>query len=347
MRPSEQLLELTLDDGWKVIRYADRAATATGGKFSTGYIVQNVDGRVGFLKAMDYTDALQQPNTAEILQHMTSAYLFEKQICDKCRDYHLNRVVHAIGSGSIHADKSNPAGKVEYLIFELAKGDIRTHLDTQNQFDLAFALRTLHNVATGLWQLHGSEMAHQDLKPSNVLVFTQGEGQKIGDLGRSWSRSIPAPHDDFTIAGDRGYAPPELLYQSDDNQTIQGRYACDLYLFGSLIVFLFSRTHLNGLLVEHLDHDHRPYQWEGSFKEVLPYVRDAFHRATTQFSMDVTNIIRDDLLEVVRQLCEPDPLLRGHPLNRRFPGNQYSLERYIARFNLLATRAEYRLLGNT
>ena len=44
------------------------------------------------------------------------------------------------------------------------------------------------------------------------------------------------------------------------------------------------------------------------------------------------------IVTIVEELCEPDPRLRGHPLNRFGKGNQYSLERYIAKFDLLARR---------
>lgn len=63
---------------------------------------------------------------------------------------------------------TNPANsftKVDYLIFELADGDVRSHLDAMPAFDAAFLLRTLHHVATGLQQLHRAQIAHQDLNP--------------------------------------------------------------------------------------------------------------------------------------------------------------------------------------
>lgn len=70
--------------------------------------------------------------------------------------------------------------KVFYLIFELADGDIRRHLAVQESLDLAFVLRTLHHVAVGLDQLHRADIAHQDLKPSNVLIYTKEMGAKQG-----------------------------------------------------------------------------------------------------------------------------------------------------------------------
>jgi hypothetical protein len=59
----------------------------------------------------------------------------------------------------------------------------------------------------------------------------------------------------------------------------------------------------------------------------------------------VPDRLRDELVSVVSQLCEPDPSLRGHPASRQTPANQYSLERYISIFDRLAYTAEIRLKG--
>ena len=70
---------------------------------------------------------------------MTTAYVFEVDLCQKTS--HLSRIVKAIDGGSI-ADRRNPLNKVDYLIFELASGDIRGHLDMLDKMDVAFLLRT-------------------------------------------------------------------------------------------------------------------------------------------------------------------------------------------------------------
>jgi serine/threonine protein kinase len=270
MQPARLLLGRTLPGNWKVVKAVARKPTATGANFSVGYIVEQAGGRKAYLKAMDYTAAFQQPNTAEFLRWMTDAYLFEKNVCQRCRDQYLKRVVHAIDHGTIQTDPNSPFSKVEYLIFELADGDIRAHLDAQQDFDVAFALRTLHEVATGLEQLHRAHMAHQDLKPSNVLVFEKNNGSKIADFGRAWSQDLPAPHDNLPVAGDRGYAPPELIYGEVAIEVTRRRYGCDAYHLGSLVVFLFTRVDMNALLVKHLAPEHHPYTWNGTYAAVLP-----------------------------------------------------------------------------
>lgn len=343
MTPAELLEGKPLANGWEVAEKLIRKPNATGGFFSTGYRVRNSDGREGFLKALDYTRAFGHPDprlTALLLNEMTAACLFEKKLCERCADRSLRRVVHAIDSGTIQVNEADPFSKVEYLIFKLADGDIRAVLDTQAQFDLAFALRTLHHVAAALRQLHSADIAHQDLKPSNVLVFRNENISRLGDLGRAWSKDLASPYDSIAIAGDRHYAPPEFLYREVPNDERQRRFGCDLYLLGSLIVFFFLRTHMNALLISHLAPEHRFDQWGGTYDEAMPYLLDAFAKALRDFSAQVPEVLQADLTILVQQLCDPDPLTRGHPLSRQWGGSQHSLDRYISTLDLLRYKAE-------
>lgn len=166
MAPAELLTGLTLEGGWKVEGVVAKRPNATGGHFSTGYLVVHPDGRKGFLKAMDYTAAFDNPQVdlATVLNALTKAYIFERDICLRCRDQGLRRVVHAIDHGTIQINPDKSLSKVQYLIFERADSDIRAYLDAQVSFDQAFAFRTLHHVAIGLEQFHSVNVAHQDLK---------------------------------------------------------------------------------------------------------------------------------------------------------------------------------------
>jgi len=341
--PAQQLLGKTLEGGWEVLEPATASASATGGWFSHGYIVQSADGERAYLKALDFSRALQSPDPARLLEATTQAFNFERDLCKKCCDRGLSRVVKAIADGKIVVDPGQPASVVQYLIFELADGDIRSQLDSTRGFEHAWALRCIHHVATGLRQLHGTGIAHQDLKPSNVLVF-KARGSKVGDLGRAAARGIEAPHDGVPIPGDSAYAPPELLYGYQDPDWNRRRLGCDAYLFGSMIVFVFGLTSMTALLLANIHSDHHWRSWCGDFDEILPYLRDGFGRAVRDFSRSVPNTLSDEIVGAVRELCEPDPRLRGHPSQRRGEGAQYSLERYISQFDRLARKAEHGLL---
>ena len=339
MRPAEQLKGMTLCDGWTVEEAAARKPNATGGHFSTGYLVRAKDGRRGFLKALDYTRAFDADDTAEVLQSMTRAYLFEKELCEKCA--HLSKVARAIGSGAITPENAGKFGKVEYLIFELADQDIRSHLDAQDTLDLIFVLKTLHNVATGLSQLHQAQIAHQDLKPSNVLVYGGGGIAKICDLGRAWDRNVPSPHDSCAIAGDRGYAPIESLYGEIPVDQLTRRFGVDLYHLGSLIVFLFTRINANAWLIESLPPNHRPFVWGGTYAEILPTLQSAFSVLLEGVGGEMHESVRCHLLLAISKLCDPDPKRRGHPAQTG--AGRFSLQQYVSLFDRLAYKAQIAL----
>jgi serine/threonine protein kinase len=343
---AHQLLGHLLPEGWKVIDRLEPSQSATGGIFSVGYVVESVDdGKKAFLKALDYSKAFAAPDPARVLQSMTSAFNFERDILEKCKKSHLSRIVMAITDGKYDVPGiTTGISTVNYLIFELADGDVRKYLDIAGTFDIAWVLRCLHHIATGLSQLHGQGMAHQDLKPSNVLVFG-GKSSKIGDVGRVVSKEILAPHEDFEIAGDEGYAPLELLYRYIDPDWDCRRLGCDAYLLGSIVVFFFLNVGMTSAILNELHPSHYPGNWSGTFFDVLPYLRIAFNRVIEKFEQCLIPELKDELSNVVRQLCEPDPNLRGHPLTRRGVSNPYSLKRYVTKFDLLARKAEYGYFG--
>lgn len=344
MNPAEQLLGMVLNDGWTVEQRAIRKPNATGGHFSQGYIVRNKDGRQGYLKALDYMKAFGIPGTNAplMLQAITQAFNFEKQLCDKCN--HLSRIARAIGSGSI-VDHAEPLRRVDYLIFELAHGDIRAHLDAHAVLDAAFIMKTLHHVATGLKQLHTAAIAHQDLKPSNVLIYTPEGDSKICDLGRAWDRNESGPYDKLTIAGDSAYAPLDLAYRFVPHDEKARRFGCDLYHLGSLCVFCFARVHMTTLVLDNLAPEHRPNFWQGDYEQVLPYIYTGFELALSQFLDEVPVFLHDTLKCAVTELCNPNPSRRGNAPNSGVA--QFSLERYVSLFNRLAHDARYELIRSS
>jgi serine/threonine protein kinase len=129
-------------------------------------------------------------------------------------------------------------GRVFYLIFEMAEGDVRVQMNVTTKFDAVWCMRALKDISLGLWQVHKEMIAHQDAKPSNVLTYP-GPTFKIADFGRASRRGHSAWHDDLKVAGDRSYAPPEQLYGFLHPDFIPRRMGCDLYMLGNLAAFLF------------------------------------------------------------------------------------------------------------
>src|SRR5690606_9667965 len=98
-RPAEQLEGATLSGGWIVDKILKPRPGATGGTFSTGYTVSHPDGRTGFLKAMDYSSAFESTNFVDQMKILADAYTFERDVCIKCDQARVTRVVHAIDHG--------------------------------------------------------------------------------------------------------------------------------------------------------------------------------------------------------------------------------------------------------
>lgn len=334
-----RLSGIELDGGWRVLDLIHADANATGGNFSCGYAVESTNGKRAFLKALDYSTAMRSPDPAEALRFMTSAYIFERDLLTRCRERAITRVVTAITSGKVVLDNDPMRGLVEYLIFERADGDIRKHLAVSADLDAAWVFACLHQVATGLRQLHDDAIAHQDVKPSNILTFASEA--KLADLGRAAWKGQNPPHDAFPVAGDPAYAPPELLYGFISPEWTIRRLGCDAYLLGSMAVWFYTRLSATALIISELDGQHRPLTWQGTYQDVLPFVRDSFSRVLDTCRQQIPVAQHNDVVPIIAELCEPDPQLRGHPKNRGRNVAQFSLERYISRFDLLAKRALY------
>jgi len=338
----DELVGLTLVDGWKVLEKLPRSQTDTGGNFSAGYIVESPSGAKHFLKAIDFSAALSSADPARMLQVLTEAFNLERDILDISK--RLSNVVTVIADGTLIVNSSTSGPQpVQYLILELADDSLRRMAVVSRRLPMSVALKALHNVANGLRQLHGRQVAHQDMKPSNVLKFADG-AYKVCDVGRASIKGRAAPHDHLAVAGDKSYAPLELLYGHMDPDFGVRRWGCDAYLLGSLATFLICGAQMTALVVSELDASAQPPVWSGAYAAVLPQVRAAFARALDRVALEIPSEApyREELALCVRQLCDPDPAVRGHPNTRAVlanVGNVYDLERYVSIFNRLAMMA--------
>ena len=273
---------------------------------------------------------------------MTAAYNFERDVLEKCKSNRLSRIVRILDSGTLSPQGEDPSGVVQYLIFELANADIREFVTFRKTFETAWTLRIMHQAAAALQQLHSVEIAHQDIKPSNVLIFESNHA-KLADLGRASDRHSTSPHDELACAGDLTYAPPELLYGYVPQDWRIRRLGCDMYLLGSLVVFFCAGVSMTHLLLKRLDKEHSYSKWGGTYSEVLPYLQQVFTEIIRELREKIRTGFADEVAECVKQLCNPDPDRRGHPKSIESSGNQYSLERYVSIFDRLARKAEWSL----
>jgi serine/threonine protein kinase len=345
--PAGRLHGVELADGWKVVDRLEPKPGATGGNFSTPYVVERGSDRA-FLKAIDIYKALRQDpkNVLQVLNRVSSEFMYERDLLEACAGRNMDRVVRAITSGEYLVDPADPTSIVFYLIFHLADGDIRAAHDASEHLDLGRIFRSLHDVAVAIQQLHAANIAHQDVKPSNVLTFpeTNRVVAKVADLGRA---SVPAAsmrHDQLAFAGDPAHAPPEGLYGAGP-PSWEGRRACDLYLLGSLGLYLFTGVGTTAAWLDRIEPHMRPGwiggTFAGSFPDALPYIRHAMQHVWNDFPHFGDSDLRSRVLRMLRELCDPDPTLRGHPRDRG--GDRYSVARYVTSFDLEAQRSLFRV----
>jgi serine/threonine protein kinase len=352
MKAADRLESLTLEGGWTVVERITPKTTATGGRFSVGYRVKDPSGKIAYLKALDFSEAFQHPDFTLKLEDMLHAYNFEVDILKQCGDKHLTRVVKALAYGTATVPSLPlPACKVPYIIFEEAEGDIRPEVGFFQAFDFAFGMRMLHHSAVGLQQLHQHGIAHQDVKPSNVLLFGE-DGAKLADLGCASLDGTESPRDDHIIAGDVGYAPPDRFYKQLAAASMEERFIGDIYLFGNLLFFLFldcSATQAIASKMKSLgielssDLVRDMAYFNHAMSKVLEDLRNSISSLTMSISNRLSEDITQELVNIASELCEPDPSKRGDPIAKQRGWQRFSLMRYISRLDLLAKKAEFYL----
>jgi eukaryotic-like serine/threonine-protein kinase len=330
----------TLKTGWKVLNKEGYKPGSTGGNFSVCYSVEK-DNQKGFLKAINILAFLRDDvDLLQAMSEMLNTYNFEKDILLHCRNRNLSKV-----SRLLDASFENIPGfmiaNVYYMIFEKADGDVRNHLNFTKIVDNAWKLRSLHNISIGIKQLHGIEISHQDVKPSNVFIFDKVVS-KVGDLGRALSESFTSPHASMNFAGDPRYAPPEVFHRYVLPDWKDKVFAIDCYLLGSMACFYFTGQSMTALLSQKINPSINILSL--NFENALTYWIMAFDEVLVEIE-DHTKDIEDQqkLIDSIKMLCFPDPRNRGHFKNIKQIGNNFHMERFIETFNLLARKAEYKI----
>lgn len=340
---AHNLLNLTLDNGWYVTKKIEKTDNQTGAFFSVCYLVER-NSETCFLKAFDimkFNSIMPGKSMIDVMSEMSTAYKYERDLSALCNSKHVTKVSFVKLAGEVEV-KGFTFSTVPYLIFNLADGDVRKKLDFSDNLDYAWRLKSLHDIAVGLKQLHSIEVSHQDLKPSNILTFDTET--KIGDLGRSICKNIDGPYNKEIFTGDWSYAPPELMYGYYEKDWIKRVFATDCYLLGSLVVFYFAGISMSALLRKHIPDSFSWDKWRGSYSEILPYLENGFANALNEFENNIkSDEFKFELKKLVEYLCNPFPDKRGHPKNILTGSNNYNMERFVSNFDILKRKAELKL----
>jgi eukaryotic-like serine/threonine-protein kinase len=138
----------------------------------------------------------------------------------------------------------------------------------------------------------------------------------------------------------------DLFYDPRTKRTFPERCLADIYLLGSLFFFYFAQCSATQAINAKIKGFTGINFTNVDFENDLPYIRLAFQEALLDLESEIQPLaskLTPSIIELVSHLCEPDPKLRGDPKNIGSRVPQYSLERFISRFNLLAQKAEYNI----
>lgn len=336
----------TIKGVWEVKQRLEKEPGQSGAFFSVPYLVER-DGKAYFMKAFNFGSFMQTSNTdgtgiGDALRSMLDAYEYEKDLSMRCQEHYVTKV-SCVTDFHEEIVQGFPVPYVPCLIFELAThGDVRKMLVLSEQLDDAWKFKSLHDIALGLRQLHTINITHQDLKPSNVVVFENYES-KICDLGRSVCSQLKGPYDDWKYTGDISYAPPEIWYRYFEQDWNKRSFAIDCYMLGSMVVFYFTHTTMSTLLSSYLQDEFHFRQWRGSYEELIPYMAKAFAESLNDIKKCIHgSIFEEDIIWLITLLCNPFPEQRGHPSNQK-KNNPYTMEQFISKFDLLRHKAEIQL----
>jgi serine/threonine protein kinase len=339
---AENLEGTLLDTGWKVVKRIPKGDNSTGSFFSVCYLVEK-NGETCFLKAFDFAKFFSiapGKRVVDVISDMSTAFRYERDLSELCQNSRITKVAFVKESGEQYV-ANYTISFVPYLIFDLAEGDVRNKLSIAKKIDNAWKLNSLHSIAVGLKQLHAIGVSHQDLKPSNILIFDNNS--KIGDLGRSISATLDSPFRSLPFSGDYNYAPPEILYGEIEPNLFKRTYLSDCYLLGSMIMFYFTGVGMSAAIKGNLSYNISWEQWQGSFDDVKHYLLQSFEICIawlqTILQVEMSPQLATEITDVVKGLCYPLPEKRGHPKNLGSSTTNYNLERYVSKLNLLHNKA--------
>ena len=323
------LVGLQLENGWKVVDYMPPRNT-TGGNFSIAFKASHETGKEGFVKVVDFRRAMASADPSKALEPLIAEFEFERFLLEECR--RVRGVVTAIDSGKVEVD----GYPVQYLIFDLADGDLRQTRLGPNKAEPVSLLTLARDVTNALRGLHLRKISHQDIKPSNVLIFDSSNA-RISDLGRACHMNHSGPFDHLDFPGQLNYAPPEFQYRWFASDWATRRKSADLFMLGSMLAFVFSGSTMNSLLYSELPVDATPSHWSATYEEVQPYLINAQQRSIERIKHELNTYMSGeaslDVIQILNLLCNPDPVLRGHPTAHR-QGDPYDLQRFVSALDL-------------
>lgn len=347
--PAQTLQGVTLPSGWQLVQQLTSTPGGSGSNFGTGYRAQRlIDGKMehAFVKAMDFARAFGAPDPFAAMFKLTAESQFERLALEHCKDRRLTRTIQLISWEYINQHpQRDPLHQVLCLVMEIGDGDIRRQLTRIGALPTSTILHVLEDTALGMAQLHRHGIAHQDVKPSNVISMTDMSNAntnlfKVADLGRIVRKEVAGPYDAYAWPGDGNYQPPERWYRFVPPQWPDAREASDAYMLGSLACFMFCGVPMQPLLKNAIPPAMQPDAWTGGYNDSLIQIirSKQYSILADTISPSINEKVRDGVITIVKELIEPDPLKRGDKRARAQAGSP-GIDRYQPRIKQLRLKA--------
>jgi serine/threonine protein kinase len=335
---AELLVGSVLLDKWEVLERIRHDDDISGSTRSACYKAKSNEGTIAFVKAFDFRREELAGDT-DALEKMVREYNYERNVHVFCRDSGVSRVTRIYAAGKTIIDHE----AVHFIICEWLDRSLREHQPPgDGTVSLEKRFLALRDAASALSQLHYKGIAHQDIKPSNAVCSDEGM-LKLTDLGSSSCQSLESPpHDVQMIVGQPSYAPYELLYESPSSLWKRRRFGCDLFLLGNLCFTTIVGASLTVATLHTIPTHYRYTDFTGDYTQVLPHLIEAHDfLIPSLLEAFVPQAMLDEVVHIIKCLCHPDPMKRGHVKNLAVKNNNpLGLERIVSQFDKLAFQAK-------
>lgn len=338
---ASDLTGITLCERWELRSLLHQSPQESGGNFGVGYIVYDLNEKQErFLKVVDYRKRMRQ--ISQLTQLLTEAQ-FEVAIQKYCNEKRMSRVVKMLAHGELVFKRIADSEEYSFLciVMEKGEGDIKDHVHYAPNQSPFWKLSVARDVALAILQMERANLAHNDVKPSNVIRF-KSDGDKhlvkLGDIARVVRKDGQGPFDGKDWAGDPRHRPIETLYGWKEPEWHNRRTAADAYMLGNLISFLFVGASVTERIVNSLSPEYRPEAYTGSYRQILDVVRHTWLAIVeSQIAPAFPDKLRAELQSIFCWLTEPDPRERGDRSARRT--GSVGMERIHSRLVQLTNKA--------
>lgn len=344
---------------WNVIRQLEN--TDITSRYARFFYVEK-DGEKAIMKVIDSEmcntgDKEEGLSRNALLSRETTSFNYETKIAEACAGQHMGNVIRYIESGEVEFE-DYPIPTVTYIVYEQSEGKIGEFLTFSSKASFAAdlkmlidKLKSLHQVAKGVRQLHTHFIAHHNITPNNIEVFESKGKFKLSGLqtSRSQQPDLQSPEHYRLFNGDLTFAPPEAFFAYKISDEMVAYYQIDNYMLGNMIVYYLTALNMTTLLNRHLPYSLKEMaSHSANYLAVLPEITNAFNTVLNNLKSCVRiEEIQQPIIELIECLCNPDPDRRGYPGSFKTSRANADLQRVITRLDVLYKKAELILARKT